>query len=71
LAFSQVTRLLTAQVLRLPNVSFQGAGGGQNNVSAGGGQPMEITLNNNVSVSATEVEEVQQTNAMLANNAQI
>jgi hypothetical protein len=55
----------------LPNVSFQGAGGAQNNVSAGGGQPMEITLNNNVSVSATEVEEVQQTNAMLANNAQI
>lgn len=55
----------------LPNVSFQGSGGAQNNVSAGGGQQMEITLNNTVSVSATEVEQVQQTNAMLANNAQI
>jgi hypothetical protein len=55
----------------LPNVSFQGNGGAQNNVSAGGSQPMEITLNNTVAVSATEVEQVQQTNAMLANNAQI
>lgn len=56
----------------LPSVSFQGGmGGGQNNVSAGGGQPMEITLQNNVSVSATEVQKVQQTNAMLQNNAQI
>jgi hypothetical protein len=54
-----------------PSFNFQGNGGGNNNVQAGGPQPMAITIQNEVSVSETEITDTQRTVANLTNSAKI
>jgi hypothetical protein len=54
-----------------PNVNFQGNAGANNNVGAGGSSPMNITLENKVSVSAVEMTDVQQSNTTLKESAQL
>jgi hypothetical protein len=54
-----------------PSFNFQGTGGGANNVQAGGPQPMAITIQNEVSISETEVTDTQKTVANLTNSAKL
>jgi len=54
-----------------PAFNFQGNGGGANNVQAGGPQPMAITIQNDVSISETEITDTQRTVANLTNSAKL
>jgi len=55
----------------LPNVSFQGGNGNANNLSAGGTPSTNVTINNEVTVSESEVTGAQQTVKNLTDSAKL
>lgn len=54
-----------------PSFNFQGTGGTANNVQAGGGQSQSIVIQNEVSISETEITDKQLTVANLTNSAKL
>lgn len=54
-----------------PSFSFNGTGGTANNVQAGGGQSQSIVIQNEVSISETEITDKQLTVANLTNSAKL